>query len=656
MLAPALSDFAENLLPFCCECTLSAIGLGRAKSGREPNLSKNHSLGSIMPTLSLPDVRHKLLPKMTFGHAQPAIAAICVLGISLALAGVIYALQSALQQQTERAVLLTGAFFAAVLAAVPGVYVLSKRRAAIAETASLVFLSTMSLLLLAIYFFWVGWYVFFPADIWIWSEGDFVNDMLKFATGYPLYSSPVNHDSFAYVPGPQLLTYLVARLAGGTGSIPAYRVIQLCYTAIAAFVATLSCRRILRLAWPESQVGDKWLWNMFSYAAFFLIATNSITNHFAHNLHGDALAQLATIVAYYLLLVYLETRSRRILAAMILMVPIGFLVKQSLLIWVVWYGGFLALWGKSWKRLAAFAGATAALLAGVLATCYAIWGSTFFYWVFYLFGHHPVSPLRSFQHLLDTWPYYAAGLLGGIAVLRNRRPDYLLGAWLIWLGVMTAEVYTSGIAWMLNHAGPGSLMAGIWFMAGLASLGDVTAQARNVPQSERWIRAGAVTATVALMFNGMGVIRIPLRPVSDDAYRYARDIEKQFDGLPADKILLDVGSWVYIRNRVIMGDRASAIGEEGYANTGDFSTFTNHLKTRRYAKILVRHLHQPDFWYENTQWPRPRGLREAILDNYYETGLIRAAAAPKDVKHWAEDPYLFDEISILEPKPDSSNP
>jgi len=105
-----------------------------------------------------------------------------------------------------------------------------------------------------------------------------------------------------------------------------------------------------------------------------------------------------------------------------------------------------------------------------------------------------------------------------------------------------------------------------------------------------------------------------------------------------------------------MGDRASAIGEEGYANTGDFSTFQDHLKARRYAKILVRHLHQPDFWYENTQWPRPRGLREAILDNYYETGLIRAAAAPKDVKHWAPDPYLFDEISILEPKPGSSSP
>ena len=581
-----------------------------------------------------------------------AVCAVGTLGVALALAGLIQALQSS-GQQPERAVLVIGVVFAAILIAVPGAYLLSGRQSAQPETACLTFLSTMAVLLVAIYFFWVRWYVFFPADIWIWSEGDFVNDMLKFSLGYPIYSPPVNHDSFAYVPGSQLLTYLIAWLAGKAGSIPSYRVIQLCYTAMAAFIAMLCCGRILRLAWPASRAPQGWLWNIFWYATCFLIATNSVTNPFPHNLHGDALAQLATVTAYYLLLVYIETRSPRVLAAMIVLVPLGFLVKQNILIWGLLYAGFLAVWGQSWKRLAVFAVATGALYGAVLAVCFAIWGSPFYYWVFYLFGHHQVSPLRSFQHVLDTWTYFAAGLVGGIVLLRGRKPDALLGAWLIWLALISVEAYTSGIAWMLNHVGPGCLIAGIWFLAGLASLVE-GASSNETTTFERWFRAVAVTAIVALTFSGMALIRIPLRPVSEDAYRYVRDIEKEFEGQPAGKILLDVGTWVYLKDRVVMGDRASAIGEDGYANTGDLSGFISHIQSKRYAKILVRRLYEPDFWYDNALWPRPRGLRKVLLDSYRETRRIRAAAAPKDVKHWAEDPYLFDEISVLEPKPDGS--
>ncbi|MGD0201029.1 MAG: hypothetical protein ABSD27_09815, partial [Bryobacteraceae bacterium] len=355
-----------------------------------------------------------------------------------------------------------------------------------------------------------------------------------------------------------------------------------------------------------------------------------------------------TLTAYYLLLVYVETPSRAVLAAMIVLVPVGFLIKQSLLIWAVWYGGFLAVWGRSWKRLAVFAVATAALYGAVVAVCYAIWGAPFYYWVFYLMGHHPISPLRSFQHVLDTWAYFAAGLLGGMVVLRGRRPDALMGAWLVWLALIAVEAYTSGIAWMLNHIGPGCLMAGTWFLAGVTCLWEAASESERRPQAERWVRAGAMTAVVALMFSGMGLIRIPLRPVSDDAYRYVRDIEHEFEGQPPGKVLLDAGTWVYVKDRVIMGDRAPAIGEEGYANSGDFSLFRSNIAAKRYSKILVRHLHRPDFWYENALWPKPSGLREALLESYRETGRIRATEPPQDVKHRAEDPYLSDEIAILE--------
>lgn len=584
---------------------------------------------------------------------RPALAAIATLSGALLLSWIVRVLQAPLREQTEKAVSLTAALFAVILAVAPTAYLVRMGRGARPESASLLVLSTLSVLLLAIYFFWVGWYVAFPADILIWSEGDYVNDMLKFSAGYPIYSPPVNNNSFAYVPGSQLLTYFIAWGAGKAGSIPVYRVIQLGYTAFAAFLAMLCCRRVLQLAKPSSPALRGWAWNIFWYAACFLVATNSITNRFAHNLHGDALAQLASIGAYYLLLLYVEKPAGRVLAGMILLVPVGFLIKQNFLTWGLLYGGFLLIWGRSWKRVAVFVAVAAMLSFAAFGICYIIWGYPFYYWTFYLFRHHPVSPLRSFQHVLDAWAYYAAGLVGGLAVLRGRKLDALTGAWLIWLALLAVETYTSGIAWMLNHMGPGCLIAGIWLLAGLASVSSDMPECAGPLPPETWMRMGAITAVVALMFSGMGLIRIPLRPVPADAYRYVHDIEREFEGQDASRILLDVGSWVYVKDRVIMGDRASAIGEEGYANTGDFSGLLSRISAKYYSKILVRDLHEPDFWYENSQWPRPRGLRGALLETYRETGKIRGAAPPKDVKHWAEDPYLFDDVTILEPKPDA---
>ena len=90
------------------------------------------------------------------------------------------------------------------------------------------------------------------------------------------------------------------------------------------------------------------------------------------------------------------------------------------------YAGFVLLWDRNWKRAFAFSAATGALTAAVVGACYAIWGQPFFYWTFRVLGAHAISPLRSFQHVLDSWTYFAAGLLGGAVVLRAaRRPRRL---------------------------------------------------------------------------------------------------------------------------------------------------------------------------------------------------------------------------------------
>jgi len=586
-------------------------------------------------------------PSVTAHRFAPAIHSVGVVVAALALAGCFALLQAG--RSPEKAVLNIAFLLAVILAAVPAAYVLRKRSGALPGTAGLAFLTACGISLLAIYFFWVSSYVFFPADILIWSEGDFLNDILKFSVGYPLYSPQVNNDSLNYVPGAQLLTYLLVWMAGKTASIPAYRVVQVGYAAIAAFIAARCCGRILRLAFPETRIRDGWLWNTFWYAALFLIATNPITNRFTHNLHADSLAEVANLAAFYLLLRYIEAPTGGVLAAMVVMVPVGFFIRQNALIWAVCYFGFLAVWGRSWRQVAVFTAATTALYGASIAFCYALWGEPFFYWVFSMLTKHALSPLRSFEHLLDAWAYFAALLLGGVAILRGRNQNVLMGAWLASLLVFAAETYTTGIAWTLNHMGPGSLLAGVWFLAGLASVWDIATGART-RGAQDWIRAGALTATLALAFSGWGVVRIPLRPISQDAYRYIGDIEKEFQGQPASQILLDAGTWVYWKQRVVMGDRSPSIGERGYSGAGDFSGILSRIAAKRYSKILVRDYHDPDFAYEHYLWTKPSGIRQAMLDNYREVGRIRAAEGPAALKDWAEDPYFFGEIAILEPK------
>ncbi len=185
------------------------------------------------------------------GRLAPGLSAAGVLAAALALAAGIQAIQAG--RPPERAVLLTGVLLAALLFAAPLAYILRRGLDSRPGTAGLVFLSGCAIALLGTYFFWVSSYVLFPADILIWSEGDFVNDILKFTIGYPIYSPQVNNDSINYVPGAQLLTYLLAWTVGKAGSIPAYRVIQLGFAAVGAWIASLRCCWMLRSRIPRAR-------------------------------------------------------------------------------------------------------------------------------------------------------------------------------------------------------------------------------------------------------------------------------------------------------------------------------------------------------------------------------------------------------------------
>jgi len=65
---------------------------------------------------------------------------------------------------------------------------------------------------------------------------------------------------------------------------------------------------------------------------------------------------------------------------------------------------------------------------------------------------------------------------------------------------------------------------------------------------------------------------------------------------------------------------------------------------------MVRGYHNFDFVYDYFLFPKSTGIRKALQENYREAGSIRAVEANPYVKNWAQDPYYFGEITILEPR------
>jgi hypothetical protein len=175
-----------------------------------------------------------------------------------------------------------------------------------------------------------------------------------------------------------------------------------------------------------------------------------------------------------------------------------------------------------------------------------------------------------------------------------------------------------------------------------------------------WARAGLALGLVLAAYAGLGVIWMPSNSLPRDAYRYVEEIERECAGLPADRVLLDLGGgWLPGRNGVVTKDSSSSIGcrAEAPVGVGDFSGFLDRLARHYYEKILVRNLNAPNFVYDGHRAPRPTGIRKAIRDNYREVGKIKPVQGERrfllvsyEPVMWQGTRYGFDEITVLVPK------
>lgn len=502
-------------------------------------------------------------------------------------------------------------------------------------------LVAIALVLLVASWFTAEWRsIVYHADTLIWSESPFVNDIIRFRSGFPLYGPPADLSSFNYTPGAQLLSWLIASVAGQGDSVAALRLVQVLYVVVAVVVGARTASRLRRLAGADEMAHP---WPLLWMPLLFLAATNDLTNPFTHLLHNDALAVLVCAVGFWLLVEHAVAPRGAWLVAMAVLPAAGFLVKQSLAIWCVLFGAWLLLFdrGHRWQRAVLVGGTGLALSAALYWGGLALWGDNFRYWVIEGLGKHPVSPLRSIEHAFDGWAYWAAGCWGLWILARGERARAVFGVWLVWALLFAVETYTSGIAYMLNHMGPGSLLGAVWLAAALPS---VWPSARDDRGPWGWIRAAAFAATAVLFVSGLRGVKVPVPSLPADADRYAAAIEHEFEGLRPASVLLDHGSWPYLAGRIVQHDRSAPAGEAGFTQTADFTGLMERLRTHAYARILMRDVDGPEFMYDYATWPVSSGVRDSLLTWYQVVRTIPGVRGGPDT------PWLR-AISVLEPRP-----
>lgn len=505
----------------------------------------------------------------------------------------------------------------------------------------LVLLVLIGLALTGVYALYARPFLTLPYDLASWSEGFFITDIIKWRVGAKLYLPALDSNSSAYTPGAPAVTYFLAWLFRRSASIVFYRYLQQAYLGLAALFAAAAAWHLARLANSDTKLRRSRLWLVFFALASFLFATNRTTNAFNIFLHTDSMAVLAATLAFWLMLKHATTRNPRWLWAMAAMPSLAFLVKQNQAIWAIVY--VIYLWldgGYSWRYTLAFGAACLGVLAATLGACLAFWGQPFYYWVIQELSWEIVSFRQMFNRFADAAWCTLLGLLGGAVLLRGRAFSRLLGIWLGWLAMVLAGVYTAGIAYIPTHLGPATMIGGCFFLGALVTLWPEQRASRE-DWPYQWCQVGLCVLSVLAVFAGLGYPLKTMWSVPADLGRYVAAIEREFEGLPTERVLTDYGDWVYLRANVLMKDRAPILLSQHTSHYG----LVDRLRRREYAKVLVRVLPRGGYSYE---LGRGRKIVDELLLGYRE---VRRIPGVSGVQEWLYGWMTMGDVAVFEPLP-----
>jgi hypothetical protein len=379
------------------------------------------------------------------------------------------------------------------------------------------------------------------------------------------------------------------------------------------------------------------LWLGLFVAVCFLLATNEHTNFFVTYLHNDPLVLLTTAIAFWLMVEHARTPRTGWLAAMALMPAAGFLIKQYLVLWAFAYLVYLWLDGSHpWRRMATFAAASLGTVGLTMAACYAAWGDPFRYWTVEVLGSHLVSFTRIIHMFAEAAVYLLPGGLAAVMLTDRRQRERLLGIWAAWPILVLGAAYSTGITFHPTHLGPATLVGGVLFVTALALFWpDVRAGSNG----DAWVRLAIGTLVPLMLFVAWRVLVPKQAPVSPDLQRYVNDIEREFDGLPPEKVLVDTGEWIYLRHGVVARDRLSL--QQTHRRPVD--DLKQRVRDREYARILVREIMPGVYSYENDF---QRGIRQEMLRYYRE---VRRIPAVDGMENWNYRAFMLPDIVVLEP-------
>ena len=508
----------------------------------------------------------------------------------------------------------------------------------------------ISIVLMLYYLYDIRPFVLLRADILMWAETNFVGSIIKLRTGIPFYTQAADGNSSIYTPAAPIVTYAISWLIGQPTSIVAWRVIQLAFAVGAAGLATDCCRRLYRFAYPEHRLPFPKTWFVFVFVVMVLAVTMPRANRFIHCLHADSLALLISLFSFWTMLLYLKSPGLGRILLMAICPAIGFLTKQYLLGWGAVMFAFLVLQQpRNIKHVAIFVAMSSGFVAMAIGLCYALWGDAFLFWTFEimggprkslsLMGANNIALARIIDHVMRAWFEIGVGIVGGWLILRGnniRRLGPLYGAWVVLISI---EAFTTGAGWdVLYHFGPGITIGTVWLFAALPPVWPWAPKSgeRGFSQPAYWLRSLAAVAGVVSVFVAFHVV--PTGNSNDHRYwhehyswqdinRYVAEIEHEFEGLPVDKVLLDVGNWIYLQHSVVAKDRAIPLSDQPPSNIYEnFEGFVERIQDKTYAKILVSNFHSKNFLYDRQGygWSKASGVRDALQKHYREDHVIAA--------------------------------
>lgn len=477
-----------------------------------------------------------------------------------------------------------------------------------------------------------------PVDLVMGSESQFVDHVIRYRAGQPQYTPLDDANSSPYAPAPHLLTYWIAALAGGPTSIPAYRMVQQLYLLVAVLFGAFAARSLLLWIRPDRRPANLWL--LFWIPFLYLIANNPVTNTYSFSLYSDALGLAANAIALWLFVEHITSNDDRWLIPMAIIPALGFLAKQKEVVWIGLYVVYFLLIGRiSQRRIQLFLAACVALVVLAVGSCYAIWGQPFWTWNFQVLSHLHISPQVVISQIGKAGWYILPGLIGGMLLLRGQNFSRLFPVWMCWLLHLCIATYTSGVAFRPTHLGASTFLGAVWFVVGLATLWPERTETES-PQVRafHWLCAALVPFAVFASMLGADLPR-PRVTISADFRRYISAIEKEFEGMPRDKVLMDTGSWVYLPQNIVMKDRLSPLGTLWGTGSSDLAATAARFRQHYYAKIL---------WRTEKIVRRDALFLRALEENYRQVRVIPAPVQAQKV--WIH-PFVLNDVIVYEPIP-----